>query len=236
MKKGTILITALIAIFAFGFSGINVAHAEGIVAGVVLDADGEAVAGAHVTLHGMIHERGVRPYREMMETNDEGLFGFEEVPAGRYLVQAGAPDLGRDSETIEVNDNEQTNVELRLQGHREREEVETGSVVGTVIDADGNAVEGAQVVIMQMARGRQGRNIRNLRTLTDANGAFSFDAVPVGNISVAAAARDLGRDVEQIEVVADQETEVELQLQGREDRGGGDNGRGNRGRHGGGNG
>ncbi len=231
MKKGMFIVAALVALLAFGF-GSQDAFAQGSVAGTVIDADGEAVAGAHVSIVGMRGGRGDRPHVDRTETDDDGAFGFDEVPEGDYVITAGAREMGMDRERIEVADGEETEVELQLQGHGgggggDDEDMEFGSVSGTVIDADGEPVAEAHVVIVIRQQGdndRRGRwhrrHVRHVRGETDENGEFTFDEVPVGNGLIMAGKREVGRARERIEVEVDEETEVELQLQGREDRGG----------------
>jgi len=226
MKKGSILLAALVALMALGFTSMNAAYAEGTVEGAVIDQEGEAVAGAHVMIVAAVRERGEHPFHARTESGEDGSFGFADVPAGEYFVVAGMRDAGRDRERIEVQDNQVTNVELQLQV-REREEIETGSVSGVVIDADGEPVEGARVVIPLRANRHMRRHIR-LNTQTDANGVFAFENVPVGNHRIVAFARRVGGAREMIEVAADQNTEVELQLMGRQDRGGDDDDNGGR--------
>ena len=236
MKKGLTLITALAVLMTLGFTSMDVAYAQGSIAGVVIDQEGAQVAGAHVVISSAVRERGVRPYHDRAETGEDGTFNFIDVPAGSYLINAGFMDVGRVREQIEVQDGQELNIQLQLLVC-EQEEIETGSVSGVVIDADGNPVEGARVGIQRRAiLGRHVRNIR-LHTETDANGMFSIEGVPIGNHRIVAGAPRLGNAEAQIDVEVDQNTEVELQLAGRgnnDDNGrGGDRG-GNRGGRGGG--
>ena len=91
--------------------------------------------------------------------------------------------------------------------------VAVGSVMGQVVDADNNPVEGAQVMIQQLVRGERRFEAR---TETNGRGVFEFPRVPAGNFIVAACAEDLGRARDRIEVVDDEVTRLRLQLEGRQ--------------------
>ena len=97
-----------------------------------------------------------------------------------------------------------------------------GGVQGGVIDAEGNAVPGATVVLHQIGRERGQRPYR-AQVETDRAGRFNFGRVPVGNYNIMAGAEDLGRARDEIVVRQGQITRVRLQLQGRR---GGDEERG----------
>ena len=228
-KKGFILLSVLLALIAFGF-GSQTAFAQGSVAGTVIDAEGAAVAGAMVNIHGMGgFGRGQRPFMERAETDENGAFGFEEVPEGDYTVTAMARELGMAHARIEVADGEETAVELQMRGFGggggdEEGDQEFGSVSGTVVDVEGNAVAEARVVIIIRQEGEERgrfmrRHVRHVRGVTDDNGEFSFDEVPVGEGIITAGKRELGMVRAQIEVIVDENTEVDLQLQVREDHG-----------------
>ena len=225
MKKG-LLMTALLALVAFGFTGMNAVQAEGAVAGAVIDQDGEPVEGAHVVLVAAVRERGERPFHARGESAENGGFLFEEVPAGEYFISAGAREAGHVRAEIEVADDEVTEVELQLEvfgwgdNDDEEEEVEFGSVSGVVIDADGEPVARAFVNIMpnfremRGFRGMRRGGFRPLFVMTDREGAFAFDEVPAGNHNIMANAMRAGMARDEVVVEADQNTEVELHLQG----------------------
>jgi hypothetical protein len=60
MKKNWLWVALLVAVAALGFTSHN-ALAQGAVTGAVIDADGNAVAGAQITLMGMMNDRHQRP-------------------------------------------------------------------------------------------------------------------------------------------------------------------------------
>jgi len=237
MKKG-ILMAALVALIAFGFTGMNAVQAEGVVAGAVIDQDGAPVEGAHVVLVAAVRERGERPFHARAESAENGGFLFEEVPAGEYFISAGMRDAGHVRAEIEVADDQVTEIQLQLEAFedREDEEVEFGSVSGVVIDADGEPVARAMVAIMPNVREMRGmRGMRGVHgrlvAVTDGEGAFAFDEVPVGNHNIMATAMRVGSVRGEVAVEVDQNTEIELQF---EARGGGHGGGGHGGGGGGG--
>lgn len=229
MKKGILIV--LMALVALGFTGMNGAFANGSVEGAVINQDGEPVAGAHVMIVSAERERGVRPFHERTESGENGGFEFADVPAGNYNIVAGMRDVGGAREEIEVVDGNATQVELQLairEGHGEDEERETGSISGVVLDVDGEAVPRAQIAVMPRFRGGRfghggGFDMRNLRATSDENGEFSLEEVPVGNHFIMAMGFRLGMVRAEVEVRADENTEVELQF---EERGGGRGGGG----------
>ncbi len=219
MKSKIFILGILATILAMGL-GAEEALADGAVAGVVIDADGEPVGGAVVSIMGQQRRRGQRPFRARLETNEDGTFGLRGVPAGRYRVVAGARELGRAAARIAVQDDEVTRIRLQLRGRRgggggggdDEERPDPGSVVGQITNADGEPVAGAFVGLRSAERGRRGRGIR---TRTNEEGMFAFEAVPAGNYRIMAGARGVGRARGEVEVAAGEESEVNLQLQGR---------------------
>jgi len=89
-----------------------------------------------------------------------------------------------------------------------------GWVVGQVIDAEGNPVADAQVMLQQMIRERGVRPFR-AEAVTGENGAFGFRGVPAGDYMIHAGTRELGGARAQIAVVDGEGTRIRLQLAGR---------------------
>ena len=94
-----------------------------------------------------------------------------------------------------------------------------GSVIGQVIDADNNPVEGAHVELQQIIHERGQRPFR-AQAQTNERGIFEFPRVLAGDYVIHAGTRELGMAREEIEVVDDEVTRIRLQLEGR--RGGDD--------------
>ena len=220
MKTKIFILGLLAAVLAMGFAAGD-ALANGAITGSVIDADGEPVAGAIVSIMGQAHQRGERPFRVRLETNENGTFGVRDVPAGRYGITAGAREVGMARVRAAVQDGEVTEVELQLQGRGGRgggddeERPEPGSVVGQVVNADGEPVAGAIVALVSLERRNHRGRHRGMRTRTAEDGTYSFENAPAGNYRAMAWARGVGRARTDLEVVAGEETEVDLTLQGR---------------------
>jgi hypothetical protein len=221
MKKAVVLLTILAAFLAVGFTSSPVQ--AGSIVGVVVDADDAGVAGAVVMVQGIQHRRGQRPFMARAESGEDGSFAFADVPDGRYVVTAMVRELGGARAEAAVVDGGEAAVRLVLQGRRGGgnggggEERPMGSLSGTVVDADGNAVGGAQVMLMparlvnHRGQGRVGRIVAE----TDENGAFAVEELPAGQWVATARMRGVGAGRSRVEVVAEQNAEVEITLVGR---------------------
>jgi len=86
MKKTLIFTAILIAVILFGVSADTVQAAT--VGGVVLDARGNAVGGALVTIQQVDVPRGQRPFAARLQSDRRGNFEFDGIPGGRYVVAA----------------------------------------------------------------------------------------------------------------------------------------------------
>jgi len=94
----------------------------------------------------------------------------------------------------------------------------TGSVSGTVFDADNNPVDQAMVRLTEAGwhgggghgGGHHGGD--NYSTLTEADGTFLIEDVAVGDYAAFAAKMGLGHDAEEIEVAAGENTVVDFVL------------------------
>ncbi|NQT34775.1 carboxypeptidase regulatory-like domain-containing protein [bacterium] len=215
MREKTILLTILVAFIALGFSGQDV-YAQGQIIGQVIDARGNPVGGVDVAIQQIV--RGDRPYTAQTETDRGGLFEFNRVPAGNYVIMARS-DAGCARAEIEVQDREVTRIRLQLEG-RGGDDRAVGAVVGIVQAPNGDPFGGAVVTLQHLDRNR-GRHGRMLRTESDRRGMFYFVDIPVGNYIVTATVRG-GIARARLEVIADQRNRVRLVLQRieRGDRGG----------------
>lgn len=90
------------------------------VGGVVSDPDGQPVAGAHVLLNPMIRGRQLRPIP--VETDENGVYMFVNIPAGRYVIMAGVREVGMVREIITLDEEEvlRLNLQLIVREPRER--------------------------------------------------------------------------------------------------------------------
>lgn len=103
-----------------------------------------------------------------------------------------------------------------------------GSVNGTITDAAGNPVAGAQVMVQGLQM-RRGHMPFMGHTQTGEDGTYNVANVPAGRYLVAAMARQVGAARAQAEVVDDQATVVNIQLAGNGNGGGNGGGGGGRG-------
>jgi hypothetical protein len=115
MKTALTVTIALFAIFALGFTGQNDALAQGSIAGVVINEEGDPVEGAQVMIRSLARGRGVQRIRELTSTDVNGQFGFGNVVAGSYVIQATFEDVGMDFENIEVADDQEVHIQLQIQ-------------------------------------------------------------------------------------------------------------------------
>ncbi len=216
MKRSWLLLALAVALVTSTFA-TDQAFAQGAVAGVVIDENGDPVEGAVVTIQSAVRVRGERPFVERFQTEENGRFGWRQVPQGRYVVIAGAREVGLARVRAGVRDGEITRLEIQLQarGERERPRREFGSIAGQVVDAEGNPVAGA-VVSMFVQRGEE-RGVRHVgvRVRTNERGVFEIERAPVGNVVLAAAARGGLRGRTVVEVEAGEATRARIELQGR---------------------
>lgn len=196
------------------------AQDAGSVSGTVTTGDGDPVEGAQIVLMGERNGNGM-PDMQRTESDEEGNFTFDEVDEGNYNISAMAMRLGMAQAQIEVAAGEDTFVELVLGGGGGGgDDREFGSVSGTVSTEDGDLVEGAQVVLMGEMNGNNRPDM--YRGETNADGEFNFDRVAVGNYHITATMNRQGMAQDDIEVVADENTEVDLVLGQGNGGGGGD--------------
>ena len=174
----------------------------GSVSGTVFNQRREAVAGAAVTL---MNDR-----REVIgetETDDEGAFSFEEVPAGGYTVLAQHGDLSA-LERIRVVGDQNTEVRLLLGGDGGGGGDQIGTVIGVVTTEDGEA---AVRTIVHLWIEAQDRAVIAARGLTDERGGFAF-RVAEGDYHITAELEDVGVAEDDINVAVGEITEVNLVL------------------------
>ena len=175
----------------------------GSVSGTVSNEDLEPVANADIIL------MGERRERFETQTNEDGAFAFEEVPAGWYVITATSGELMAE-DRLEVTADENTEVHLVLEGDDDDDGV--GSVSGLVTTEDREPAVNADVVIFIGER-------ETLETQTNEDGAFAFEEVPAGRYHIAASFEELAAE-DRLEVIADENTEINLVLEGRGGGGG----------------
>lgn len=219
MKKTWMLLIAISALVAFGFTGQK-AFAQVAVSGIVLNSAGDPIEGAVVVIHSADRVRGQEPFHQEFTTEANGVFGWRQVPAGNYIVQASARGIGGVRENVVVR-GEAVRIRLVIQ-ERQREQVQFGSVGGQVVNAAGEPLANAVVTITVRQNDRRGIRERGIRVRTNERGVFLFERVPAGNASIMAVARGYNQSVQRIVVIADDGIRANFELTPRErDRRGG---------------
>lgn len=161
----------------------------GTLAGEVTDAaSGEPVAGASVEVTG--------PVDRALTTDAAGAFSAL-LPVGTYDVEVQAFGYAADSTTAEVTVDATTEVVVALDAAPQH------AVTGSVVDARGAPVEGAQVTLEPSPLEP---------AVTDAEGGFAFPEVPEGEYTVAVdpAGACSGGDSEVVVVDGDETVQLEL--------------------------
>ncbi len=153
--------------------------AGGSLEGRVLGPDGEPYAGAMVVLGQDRHEpiefadgySGRPPAAERALSDSQGLFRFEGVAEGTHRIQARAKGLAPWKGDATVRAGRTSSVDIAL--------VSGARLTGLVRDQSGAPVHGAEV----STAGGHGIDAAHRRTRAD--GTYSFDALPVGELEVA---------------------------------------------------
>ena len=142
----------------------------------LLDVDGSPMVG-HTVIRVTSGCAGVP-----VVTDATGVAVFEDVPIpGGYFKAIRDNDIADGYATVR-SDAESAAIALRFGGF--------GTVRGTVVDADGDPVHGADVVLGAKVASTEYcaflRNTRARQMRTDTDGVFVFDNVPVGAVNVSA--------------------------------------------------
>jgi hypothetical protein len=183
----------------------------GNVAGTVTLDDGSAAVAANVLLMGR-YGGPMHPDTVLFTTitDETGAFAFNDIPAEHYIIEATLPLYYAESEMIEVEEGQTTNVTLVL------EAIEFGAVSGTVSLADslGNTFPAVGAFVSLNGHGHPGDMPMVLDAISDEAGAFTFDTVSVGTYTIMAMLPMQGHDAEVIEVLDGLTTHVNLVLEG----------------------
>jgi len=91
----------------------------GSVIGIITDIDGNPISEATVTIcRQNMERRGMRERGLRVISDEDGLFTFEEVPAGNIMIQAVARGYMRAVQRIEIVADEATRVRIELSERR----------------------------------------------------------------------------------------------------------------------
>lgn len=192
-----------------GGGGDNFGKVKGRVFKVFPNGEQQPVAGATVVLFGLGEQDG---HDFETHTNGEGLYVFENVPAGRYLIKAWFGEF--EPQQFEINVYAGQITEKHFYFHMEGEEPQFGAVDGYVYRVDGESefpVSGATVKLFRASH----PDVKRTAT-TNQNGYYKFEEVAPGeNWVVTAFHQSYGEAAEDgVVVVAGETTRVDLVLHG----------------------
>lgn len=140
------------------------------VIGRLVGSAGEAQPGGWVDLHALAVDAGTRPSVQRVLVARDGSFALTELPAGRYVLVAGAP-LHRTARHGPFRIDERSVLELGAmtldEGH---------ALHVSVQDAAGSPVVGARLELLPVAAEAAGTR----RARSDAEGTCQFDGLAPG--------------------------------------------------------
>lgn len=155
------------------------------VSGVVLDAEGQPIVGAFVTLDGLDHH-------ESVASDEAGRFALHQ-PAGDYQLSVTHERYRRHEQPLQAPKKDLTVV---LDAG--------GSVSGRVVNAKGQPVPEADVTVVPAVLDELLREVEGgppARVMTDAEGRFEVNGVLAGRLVVSATADGLGTAVSDVLVL-----------------------------------
>jgi hypothetical protein len=207
----------------FGFVGVQPNHNShldlflgpnmdqvGSITGTVFLPDGQTgAAGAEVTVR--TEMGGGIVFNTVAD--DQGQFSFTDIPALPYQATATLEGYFDGHGFVIVFPDQTVPLVLILGPSVE----DAGAVSGTVTTDSGDVAANATVLLDRLDWQHPGFHGV---TVTDAQGAFSFDTVPAGSYMVTAMLFGAGFASAPIEVLANQTTNVTLVLENRHDHGG----------------
>jgi len=201
MKTNLIILAAVLLIASALWAQ---PHAEfGTVAGTVTLRNGNPVAEATVTLY---WNPPAQPFET--QTDAAGYYSIDSVYAGFYWGKADKEGFSEEWKTVSVDEEETTTVNFVLEGSLD----DVGSVAGVVVFSNG---EGAVDAEIRLDGGDPMHGHHGIHRVThsDLYGQFAFNSVPVGPYEVSVCMRMHGWTSTNIEVVANQTTNVTITIQ-----------------------
>lgn len=197
--------------------------------GVVTDAEGNPLAGAFVALFPPMpqplfglrgdHRPPQRPPRPPFHaiTDENGAYRIEGIPAGEYVARAVYRGLGYAEQPVAFEEGQELEVNFVIQG--ETPPVEVGSMFGVVTDAEGNPVADAIVAVIPARRGGPRTlgfgPMDRFFTKTAEDGSYLLENIPVGHHFAVAFKRGVGFAFAEVDILAEQATEVNFTLERR---------------------
>lgn len=183
-------------------------HEAGGVSGAVSDPDGNPIVAAVVVIEGANN-------RLATHTNDHGQYSFANVPVGDYHGQASKDGYNAAGARFAVQQNQVTHVDYVLEPQEHNEGDDVGRIVGHVNDPDGAPIRGAEVLVILEGGDPNGgdRHAFRYMTRTGEHGGFEVPDAPVGVLELTVSKLNFETYHGQVEVVADQATNVDIVLQ-----------------------
>jgi len=166
--------------------GLNLALQPAVLlAGKVVDPDGQAIGEADVRVDLHASNWGSRLERSSAQTNAAGRFEVRAVPPdNRYSITATADGYGRTRTQLDASTTAGNHVDVGVLTLP----VANLSVTGRVVDIDGRPMAGVRVYSASEAQPR-------VNVQTDTAGHFTLDQVCAGEIRIFAEVRINGEDV-----------------------------------------
>ncbi len=214
---------------------------NGSLKGTVVDSSGAGVPNATVTLFaGPVPQPLTNTAAGFgiglpltTQTDSNGNFSLDTVPVGNYAGIAGAPGVGKATFNTTITLNQTSNVKITLQS---QPATAVGSVQGTVTDANGQPVAGANVQLVPPfpvpVDGLTGGATTNpssssssvastiasfwpigLHATTDASGKYTIDKVTVGQYQALASSADSGFGRTSVTITENQTATADIMVQ-----------------------
>jgi hypothetical protein len=149
---------------------VTIALERGARVSVRVTAERRPVSGAQVTIGGMTRDAGPPP--RPMQTDAEGVFVFDSLSAGEYVVTVAKQGYVSARKSIEAVVGKDAELDVDLTRGR--------IVRGKVLDKDGIPISGARVMIP----GADSPSTRPVHS--DSNGAFTLEGLPESPLNVSA--------------------------------------------------
>lgn len=184
----------VMALILFALPALSLA--TGTVDGTVTDNAGNALVDAHIFI---LPDHG--PAVAMAWSDSSGHFIMDEVPTGEFTARAVKHGFVPTEMEIVVVDGETVTLEIVMNPIAPPE---SGSISGTVTDADGNPVEGAFTTVWTHPY---------ITTTTNADGEFSLETIPVGEHRFTAFSEGYLLYEEMVTIVADENLELNIVLE-----------------------
>lgn len=177
-------VAAIFLLLLGAASALRAQQSPAQIEGIVIDSTGSPVRKAYVSLS-TIEDH---PAEALAITDGSGRFGFANVPPGRYNLSARC-DGYQDARYGALTPRHAPGV-LTLHSGERRQDVTLrlvmlGAISGTVLDPDGDPVDGAEVSLWMpwFPRGKPGFTVRG-ETATNERGEYRFSDVLPGRYLV----------------------------------------------------